>query len=316
MSVWSAFITGTKRIWLHRRMVLWLYLLNALVASVILYPFFRLVSRISKTDLADDFVSGFALDTFQDFWSLHGDEFRSLGFVALGLGALYYILTVFVTGGIVATLAAQQHVSFRRFVRESGRCFVGFLRMTVLLGVVIAGVVMVYNAALGPYVDEQREAATTDRADTLWMLVGMGVAAIAFSLVLMVFQYARIRFVVERRRSVVRASFAALWFSIRRCVRVVPLFYLNGVMTLVLAIVYVGIAGSFSNADLKSSLMLFGVQQLWILSRVWMRLSFYATGVALFESIDSKRDEIDSKEDTQVTPPPDEVGSGWKAATA
>ena len=61
MSLWSAFTTGTARIWLHRRMVLWFYLLNAVFASVVLYPFWRLVARISTTDLADEFASGFAL---------------------------------------------------------------------------------------------------------------------------------------------------------------------------------------------------------------------------------------------------------------
>ena len=282
MSPWSAFKNGMARIWFHKRLVLWLYLINLAFAAVLVIPLRNVVSEISKTDLADEFVSGFAVDSFAIFWSEHSSAFKSLGVAALGLGVLYLIVNIFLTGGLIASLTAERRVSLRRFVHSAGRYFWRYLRLFVLLVVVIGLVVAGYNLWLSEFVEDLRKSATTDVASFLWRAAAVGVLLVLVSLVLMVFDYAKIRTVVDGRRSVIIATCVAFGFSFRRFLRTVTLFYFNLVIVGILFAIYLIVENQFSNATTASMVSLFVVQQIFIVSRIWMRLSFFATQMAFY----------------------------------
>ena len=254
MSSLTAFKEGMARIWLHKRLLVWLYLINVLFAAVLVYPFRELVAKIGKTDLADEFVAGFRVDLFAHFWSQYSPAFKSLGVAALGLGVLYLIVYVLLTGGIVATLVSEDKVSLRRLLYTSGRYFFRFVRLFVLLAATMALVVVGYQFLLADWLETIQKEATTGRAEFLYQCLGVLVLAVAFSLVVMVFDYAKIRTVVDSRRSMFLAVLAALGFSVRRCFRPVPLVYLNLFIIALLFVIYLLVENLFSNATLASTL--------------------------------------------------------------
>lgn len=282
MSVLSAFKSGTARIWLHKRLVLWLYLLNLAFAAVLVFPLRKIVSQISKSDLADDFVSGFPMETGFEFWSQHSLEFKSLGLAAAGLGVLYLLVNIFLAGGIVAALAVERRISFRRFLNDSSRYFGRYFRLFILLGIVMGLAVAGYDAWLSDLVDDLQKEATTGRDSFLWRCLFVGGLFIILTFTLMVFDYAKIRTVVERRRSVFLATLFALGFSLRRIWRTVPLFGLNLVIVGILFALYLLVENQLSNATVVSAVILFVVQQIFIVGRIWMRLSFFSTQMAYF----------------------------------
>ena len=282
MSPWTAFKQGTARIWSHKRLIVWLYLANLLFASVLVLPIRKIVGEISNIDLADEFVSGFQLDLFVDFWAQHSSALKSVALTAVGLGVLYLIINVFLTGGIVASLASAHGVSLRRFFYSASRYFWRYLRLFVLLAVVVGLLLAGYGLWLDELVDNLRRDSTTDVASFLWRAIAVTVMLVFFSLVMMVFDYAKIRTVVDGRRSVFVAACAAFGFSFRRFLRTVSLFYFNLVIVGILFAVYLIVEDRFSNATTASMVSLFVVQQIFILSRIWMRLSFFATQMAFY----------------------------------
>ncbi len=282
MSVLSAFKSGTARIWLHKRLVLWLYLLNLVFAAVLIFPLRKIVSQISKSDLADGFVNGFPLATGLEFWSQHSLEFKSLGLVAAGLGVIYLLVNIFLTGGIVAALAVERRISFRRFLNDSTRYFGRYFRLFILLGIVLGLAGAGYNTWLADFVFDLTKEATTGRASILWRGLFVGGLFVFLAFTLMVFDYAKIRTVVERRRSMFLATLFALGFSLRRLWRTVPLFCLNLVIVGILFALYLLVESQFSNATVVSAVSLFVVQQIFIVGRIWMRLSFFSTQLAYY----------------------------------
>jgi len=282
MSPWIAFKDGTARIWFHKRLIVWLYLANLVFAAVLLFPLRKLVSEISRTDLADEFVSGFQIDLFVDFWAQHSSALKSLAFSAVGLGILYLIINIFLTGGIVASLAAERQVSLRRFFYSASRYFWRYLRLFVLLAVVVGLVLAGYNLWLDGLVDNLRKDSTTDVASFLWRALAVTLVLVFVSLIMMVFDYAKIRTVVDGRRSVIFATCVAFGFSFRRFLRTVTLFYFNLVIVGILFAIYLIVENQFSNATIGSMVSLFVVQQIFIVSRIWMRLSFFATQMAFY----------------------------------
>ena len=306
MSPWSAFKNGMARIWFHKRLVLWLYLINVVFAAVLVIPLRDVVGRISKTDLADEFVSGFPVDLFGMFWSEHRFAFKSLMLSAAGLGVLYLIVNIFLTGGLIASLTAERRVSLRRFVHSAGRYFWRYLRLFVLLVVVIGLVVAGYNLWLSEFVEDLRKNATTDMASSLWRAGAVAVVLVLVSLILMVFDYAKIRTVVDTRRSMFLAALVALAFALRRPLRTVSLFYLNLVIVGILFTIYLLVENQFSNATTVSIVCLFVVQQVFILTRIWMKLSFFASQLAFYRAV---REALPSPEPAEAEPALPPAGS-------
>ncbi len=285
MSALRSFRRGTARIWLHKRLILWLYLINLAFAAVLVYPFRTVLGRLGRTDLSDEFVSGFPVDTALEFWAKNAVAFKSLGYSAIALGVAYLIANIFLAGGIVATVSVERRVSLRRFFNDASRYFFRYVRLFVLFAVVVVLAGLCYEEWLSDAVEDLREQAVTGRQSTL---IGLGVFAawlVLLAFTLMVFDYAKIRIVVEKRRSVFLAALLALAFSIRRLPRAVGLFCLNLAVVVLLFAVYLFVENLFSNATTSSIVGLFVVQQLLILGRIWMKVSFYSTQTVYFQSV-------------------------------
>ncbi len=284
---WTALATGAGRIGLHKRLLFWLYLVNIAFAAVLVYPFRRIITEVGRTDLAEDFVNGFDMDSFVDVWAHCKPELKTLGYSAMGLGLLYLLVSIFLTAGIVSTLTLDHRVTLRRFLSNASRYFGRYLRLFVVSAVVIGAVLAGHKFGLEPYLDDLAESETTDRAAFLWKTLDVAIVVLVLSFVMMVFDYARIRTVVDRRRSMIIAFLVGLAFSVRRAWRTGRLFGLNALIAGFIVAVYFLIENAFSNATAASMIGLFVVQQVFILSRIWIKLSFFASQLALYGSFQS-----------------------------
>jgi hypothetical protein len=97
----------------------------------------------------------------------------------------------------------------------------------------------------------------------------------------LVFDYARIRIVVEDRRSAVGAFVAGARF-VRRHPATLKLYLLNGACFVLLALVY-ALAAPGAPAG-QAIWIAFAVGQLYILLRHYVKLLFYASQVSFFQS--------------------------------
>jgi hypothetical protein len=97
-----------------------------------------------------------------------------------------------------------------------------------------------------------------------------------------IFDYARIRIVVEDRRSAIAAAFAGARFVRRHAAGVLGLYLLNAVAFLLLVAVYGLVAPGAPRSGLLMWVMLaFG--ELYILGRHILKLVFYASETAFFQ---------------------------------
>ncbi len=298
----GAFAQGVQRIWLHKRILLWLYLINVAFAGVLVYPFRRILDKVSKTDLADEFLEGFSTDAFVDIGMHFGSELKSLGFVAVGLGALYLLLNVFLAGGIVATLALDHRVSLHRFLAGASRFFSRYLRLFFVFCVTLGAVLAGFNFSIEPYFEDLAEAATTDRDAFLLKALGIVILLFVVSLVGMVFDYAKVRTVIDRRRSMIVSAVSGLSFSFRCFWRCFRLFYMNVLLVAALTGLFLLVGNQFSNATWGSIIGLFVVQQVFIVCRIGMKLSFFASQLAMYESLADRKAEEASGASPSPTP--------------
>jgi len=186
------------------------------------------------------------------------------------------LIWLFLSGGILDRLARARPVGTPAFFAASGEYFVRFLRLGVVLGFayfivfawvypyLVSGLYANWTADVGPARDA-RVPWVALNATFLLLLVGVGIIA----------DFAKVRSVVEDRRSMLGALAASVRFTRRRPLRIVLLYMLNAVVMLAIVLTWLSFRGRLAWTLLDVSVT--------TLLLIWTRLAFMASEVVFFQ---------------------------------
>ena len=198
--------------------------------------------------------------------------------------ALYLTGWAFITGGVIDRYARQRRTRAHGFFAACGVYFWGFLRLALGAGLFYWWMF----AYVHPWLFDQRFVSITRdvNVERTAFLVRLGMYALFGALLAagnLVFDYAKIRAVVEDRRSAGATFAAALRFVRRHAGRTVGLYALNTLMFVGLLAVWSAVAPGASGAGASLWLGII-VTQLYIAARLAMKLHFLASQTALFQA--------------------------------
>ena len=307
MSPFAAWREGARRVNRAPAILIGVWALTLLV-SVPLTLALRamLAQHLGSSLAADTAASGVNYDWMQEF----SDQATGLGTTfkptIIGFGAVldnlsgfvdntprpapivaaasvYIGLWIFVAGGIIDRYARDRATRASGFFAGAGGFFFRFLRLAAVQWIVYAvlfGVLhpWLFNTLYSRFTREM----TAERnafAVRVGLYVGFGVAVAAAT---MIFDYAKVRAVVEDRRSMLSAIGAAAGFIGRNAGAAVTLFLLNFAAFAITLGVYALVAPGAGRAGLTMWLGL-GVGQAYVLTRLWIKLTFWASETALFQ---------------------------------
>jgi hypothetical protein len=198
--------------------------------------------------------------------------------VAVGLAAW-----LFLTGGAVDRLARGRAVGTRAFFGACGTFFFRFLRLGVLAGMAYLLLVGPCHRALFdwfyPWVTRDTSA---ERVAFAWRLVVYAAWLLPVSAVNVVVDYAKVRAVIEDRRSMVGAVAAGFRFARRHPAAVLGIYAGNSLVLAVAFSLYLLAAPGVNGGDWRM-LVALGAGQAWILARIVTKLAFLATAAALVQ---------------------------------
>jgi hypothetical protein len=201
----------------------------------------------------------------------------------LWLGASYLLLWLFLTGGVLDRYARARPTRSYEFFTACGVYFVRFLRLAPLLALTYYVLFAVVHPMLMDdlYADLTREV-TAERTAffmRLALYAGFGVLLVCVNIL---FDYAKLRAVVEDRRSMIGAVVAGGRFVRRNATAVASLYLLNGGLFIALLVLYAFAApgAGSTGAGLWLGITL---SQLYLIARMWIRLVFLASETALFQ---------------------------------
>jgi hypothetical protein len=197
-----------------------------------------------------------------------------------GVVAAYVVLWIFLSGGVVDRLARARPVGAAAFFSACGACFFRFLR----LGVVAGAAYWALFAWLHPYLFgalyDRFTRDMTEERDAIVLRAALYAAFLTpVVLVSVVADFARVRAVVEDRRSMLSALTAAVRFIRRRFFRVAGLYLLNIVTAMVVLRLWLQVAPA-AGAPVWIAFL---IGQIYLLVRIWARLAFLASEVAFFQ---------------------------------
>jgi hypothetical protein len=204
--------------------------------------------------------------------------------VVIGAAATYIVLWLFLAGGIIDRYARDRPTRAHGFFSACGGLFFRFLRLAVVMAVV-------YGLLFGlvhPWLFDRlyvRLTRTLDVERTALMIRAS--LYLVFGLLLaganVIFDYAKVRIVVEDRRSAFAALAAAVHFVRRNASAAVGVYALNVALFAIVLAVYAAIAPRAGGTGWMMWVG-FAIGQLYVVGRLCVKLTFWASETSLFQS--------------------------------
>jgi hypothetical protein len=304
-----AFLDGLKRTVSAPALFIGVFMVTFLMALPLALTLRGMIqSQLGSSLAAGQLAEGFHYDWFEEFWSQAaglGTTFTPsvIGFaatldnldgildgqaeitpVASVLG-VYLLVWTFLAGGIVDRYARQRPTRAHGFFAASGVFFLRFLRLAAFAGV---SYYVLYAYVHGWLFEDLARSVTEDvaveRTAFVWRLALYAAFGVLLVLVNVLFDYAKIRAVVEDRRSMLFALLASARFMRRHPRQVFGLYALNALVFLVVLgawfLVAPGARGS--GVALWAGFIL---AQLYIGARLFVKLHVLASQTALFQGL-------------------------------
>jgi hypothetical protein len=197
--------------------------------------------------------------------------------------AVYLALWIFVAGGIIDRYARDRNTRVEGFLWASAVYAVRFLRLGLVAAFVYGLLFRVVHPWLfGTFVRDLTHDLTAERSAFLVRLVLYGVFAIALAACNLVLDYAKVRIVVEDRRSVLGALSGAVRFLRRNKGAAAALYLADAVLFAAVLALYAAAAPGPGSTG-WSMWLGFAIGQLYLLARLWVKLVFWASETALFQ---------------------------------
>ena len=302
-----AWLEGMRRVNRAPAVLLGVWALTLLV-SLPLASVLRgmLAQHLGRSLAADTAASGVNYDWMQEF----GDQAAGLGVtfkptiigfgavldnlsafmddverpvVIVGAASFYLLLWIFVAGGVIDRYARDRATRTYGFFASSGVFFFRFLRLAVVQWIVYAFLF----GSMHPWLFDRLYPRMTHETSVertafvarvvLYLVFGILVAA-----AVMIFDYAKVRAVVEDRRSLLGAISGALGFIRRNYAAAVSLFLANFALFVIVVGLYALIAPGAGRTGI-SMWIGFAIGQLYVIGRLWVKLVFWASETALFQ---------------------------------
>ena len=202
----------------------------------------------------------------------------------LGLLAAYLALWTWLQGGIIDRYARQRPIRAYGFAAVSGVFFFRFLRLGLMAGIVYGWLF----AYVHPWLFDERfpdltRGLDSERVAFAWRAAIYVMFGLLVVVTNVVFEYARIRMVVEDRRSAVGGLAAAVRFIVRRPGAVVGLWVANALTFVLAAAAWALLAPGVVPAGAMLWLAFLAAQS-FILARLALKLHFVSSQTSLFQA--------------------------------
>jgi hypothetical protein len=305
MTTWSAWRDGVRRVNSAPVLLLGMFALTLFVALPLSIALSGMIeAQLHDSLIAETLMSGANYDWWQEFLAQAtglGTTFvpSIIGFGAVldnlneildnlpmattiaGATAAWLVIWSFLSGGIIDRYARRRHTRAYGFFAACGTHFWRFLRLGVVAWIVywvlFAGVHGWIFEDAYPWITRDVTAERSAFAVRLLGYVIFGALLIGANIV---FDYARVRIVVEDRHSALGALLAGARF-VRRHPGTLALYGLNATGFVLLALVYAVVAPGAAGGI--AFWLAFTIGELYILLRHYLKLLFYASQTAYFQ---------------------------------
>ncbi|MEK6754942.1 MAG: hypothetical protein AABZ02_02200 [Bacteroidota bacterium] len=192
------------------------------------------------------------------------------------LGLLYVGATSFLAGGFISIYSKDHRPTFTEFVADGGKYFGKFFRLALVALLVYYLFFTLLVDWVNRGIPRWTEGAPSEETAFLYYMVKGIVVLFLLSVITMIFDYARIRIVVDVRTSAVFAFFAGARFTLVYFLRAYGLYVLLCAVGVVLIVLYALLEAQVPQDSYWPLVIVFLLQQVYMIARMWLKAGFYA----------------------------------------
>jgi hypothetical protein len=205
---------------------------------------------------------------------------RPLAATIIGATIAWLALWSFLTGGAIDRYARRRPTRAHGFFAACGTHVWRFFRLGIMSCAVYLGLFgPIHGWVLQDGYALLTRDLTSERSALAVRVGGYVLFAALLAACSLLFDYARVRIVVEDRRSSIGALVAGVQFAWRNAGKVLVLYALNALLFLGIVVLYALVAPGAGAA----ALVAFAVGEAYILARHYLKLVFYSSEIALFQ---------------------------------
>jgi hypothetical protein len=199
----------------------------------------------------------------------------------LGVGALYFLLQVFLAGGLLGVFRAPRGGwTVRGLVHGAGFYFGRLLRVS-LLALAAAGVLFAVNAPVARWVDGLAREAVSGRTSIVLVFGRYALLLLGLVLVHVVSSYAKVLVVCEERLSAGLAVLSSLGFCARNLLAVLGQYVVIAALGVVLLALFGALDTPLTVVGWRTQLVALALFEVFVAAKVALRLGLLASQVEL-----------------------------------
>jgi len=211
-------------------------------------------------------------------------RFYSLPPILLVFGLFYIILHTFLAGGIL-TIFNQDAPKFtmKEFIQGAGSHFLRFFGLMLFSWLFIIAIGIFLQEG---FISIVSEISSNSLSEVTPFFIELGFSALTFILLLfiqMVFDYARIKVVLEESRNIIKSTLEALAFVFKYPFSTFGLFYLIFLFQVAVTVIYILLKEIIPQFNFPWVLAAFLIQQLFIFAVIWVRCLLYSSQMQLYK---------------------------------
>jgi hypothetical protein len=309
MKVFMNFGKGFKVTGKAMKLVLFLFLINLLFSLLLAIPMYNsLKDSLGKSEAGSRMAEGFDYIWWQEFRdeakglettfspsvigkgailnnleSLIQMRFYSLPSILIAFGLFYIILHVFMAGGILTILNQDvPKFSMKEFARGAGSHFFRFFVLMLFSWIFIISIGIFLR---GVFTSVLTNITANSLSEVTPFAYRLAFSALTFVLLLfiqMVFDYARIKVVLDESRNVLKSVLEAVAFVFRHPFSTFGLFYLILMIQIAVTVIYILLKEFIPQLNFPLVLAGFLLQQMFIIAIIWIRCLLYSSQMEFY----------------------------------
>lgn len=279
MTTTSMLSAGARQVSRLRKVIPLFYLSNLLFALIVIAPLAMLIDgrirhSLESDRMFSDLDGSWIVETVYQF---HGAPAITVGVTVILLGALFIILSTFLAGGALALFYSEDDTFFGASARHFPRLF-----RLMLISLVVYGLILAANGSCAAMISRMRESSMVAGPPTMLNWLRLGVVFVLFGITNMIFDYAKIVCVAERRRSSLQALFKALRYVFRNLGRTLAVYWLCAIVGLLMLATYHVASEAIGQDSRLGVLLIFLLRQVYMYFRAWLRLWTWASEMYVY----------------------------------
>ncbi len=293
MNIAKAYTKGFIQTAKYPRMWFILYFANLLMGLLLALPMFSVLNtHFGNSDFYYRLLEGYDATVFNEFLYYFGDALSALSGGIKWLLLAYFLLSVFLTGGIIRTLNDDKF-STSSFFGGSAYSFFRYLGLSLLVAIIQIFFLVLIAMSVGGYIGLKFDSFQSELTVYGIVIAALVVYFFIFLIFNMVSDYGKFYLEMNDSFNIFKAFWDGIKYVFKHFLKTMSLYLILLFLPAVIMYVYLYFEKDYKMATSLGILIVFLMQQGFILLRVFLRTWILSSELKIYDEDYLKLNEVE-----------------------